>query len=320
MRQAEQLETDTTTSPLRGIGLKLLSVAVFIAMATCIKAASQHGIPPGQAVFFRSFFAIPVILIWLGWQHDLRDGLKTTNPISHLWRGLVGTGAMACGFTALGLIPLPEATAISYAAPLLIVIFAAMFLGEEIRAFRLTAVFIGLIGVLIVLSPRLTLTSIETATKWETVGAMAALMGAILTALAMVFIRKLVQTEKTGAIVFYFSITSTILSLITIPFGWVLPSLSVFGLLFASGIFGGFGQIFLTSSYRHAPASVIAPFEYSSMLLALLIGYSFFDEVPTISMLAGATLIVTAGLFIIWRERQLGLRRSEARKAMSPHG
>ena len=314
------MEPEFPSSPLRGIGLKLLSVAVLITMASCIKAASQYGVPPGQAVFFRSFFAIPVILIWLGWRHDLRDGLKTTNPMSHLWRGLVGTGAMACGFTALGLIPLPEATAISYAAPLLIVIFAAMFLGEEVRAFRLTAVVIGLIGVLIVLSPRLTLSSIETATKWETLGAMVALMGAVFTALAMVFVRRLVQTEQTAAIVFYFSITSTALSLITIPFGWIFPPLPILGLLIGAGFLGGLGQILLTSSYRHAPTSVIAPFEYSSMLLALIIGYSFFDEVPTLPMLAGAALIVAAGLLIIWRERQLGLRRSEARKVMSPDG
>ena len=142
-------------NPLRGIGLKVLSVCVFTAMAICIKASAPH-VPPGQAVFFRSFFAMPVILAWLAWQHDLRHGLETRNPLGHLWRGLVGTSAMGLGFTALGLLPLPEATALGYAAPLLTVIFAAMFLGEQVRAFRLTAVFVGLIGVVIVLLPNLT--------------------------------------------------------------------------------------------------------------------------------------------------------------------
>ena len=248
-------------NPLRGIGLKILSVAVFTAMAACIKAAAIADVPPGQAVFFRSLFAIPVILVWLVLQHDLAHGLSTRNPMGHLWRGLVGGAAMACGFTALGLLPLPEVTAIGYAAPLLIVIFAAMFLGEEVRLFRLSAVLLGLIGVVIVLSPRLSVTSIETASQWETLGAMTALMGAILAALAQVFIRKLVQVETTAAIVFYFSVTTTILSLFTVPFGWIWPDPLTVGLLVSAGIFGGLGQILLTSSYRFAPTSVIAPFE-----------------------------------------------------------
>ncbi len=307
-------------NPLRGIGLKILSVAVFMAMATCVKSVAADGIPPGQAVFFRSFFAIPVILAWLVWQHDLAHGLSTKNPMGHLWRGLVGGAAMACGFTALGLLPLPEVTAIGYAAPLLIVIFAAMFLGEEVRLFRLTAVLLGLIGVVIVLSPRLSVTSIESASQWETLGAMMALMGAILVALAQVFIRKLVKVETTAAIVFYFSITTTILSLLTLPFGWVWPAPSTLALLIAAGLLGGLGQILLTSSYRFAPTSVVAPFEYVSMIMAIAIGYVAFDEVPTGRTLIGAGLVVLAGLFIIWRERQLGLERGKARPAMTPQG
>ncbi|MXU65395.1 DMT family transporter [Oceanomicrobium pacificus] len=304
---------------MRGIGLKVLSVAVFMAMATCIKAAAPD-IPPGEAVFFRSFFAIPVILGWLVWQGNLRHGLETQNPMGHLWRGLVGTAAMAMGFTALGLLPLPEVTAIGYAAPLLIVIFAAMFLGEEVRLFRLTAVLVGLIGVTVVLSPRLTVSSFEDASKWEALGAMAALMGAVFMALAQVFIRKLVQTENTAAIVFYFSVAASVLSLLTLPFGWTFPDTRQALLLVSSGLLGGIGQILLTSSYRYAPTSVIAPFEYVSMLMALVIGYALFGEVPTRTMMFGAGLIILAGLFIIWRERQLGLRRSQARRVMTPQG
>ena len=143
------------TNPLRGIGLKVLAVLLFVGMAVCIKASAPH-VPPGERVFFRSFFAIPVILAWLAWTGDLRHGLDTLYPMGHLWRGLVGTSAMGLGFTALGLLPLPEATALGYAAPLLVVIFAAMFLGEQVRIFRLSAVAIGLVGVMIVLWPRLT--------------------------------------------------------------------------------------------------------------------------------------------------------------------
>ena len=123
-------------NPLRGIGLKVLSVMIFTLMAVCIKASAPH-VPSGQAVFFRSFFAIPVILAWLMRAQKLRSGLETRHPLGHFWRGLVGTSAMGLGFTALGLLPLPEATALGYAAPLLTVIFAAMFLGEQVRVFRL---------------------------------------------------------------------------------------------------------------------------------------------------------------------------------------
>lgn len=140
--------------PLRGILFKLASVCVFVAMASLIKAVAGH-VPPGQAVFFRSLFATPVIVVWLLMRGELRHGLTTKQPLGHFWRGLIGTSAMGLGFAGLGLLPLPEVTAIGYAAPLLTVIFAAMFLNEEVRAFRLSAVALGLIGVVIVLSPRL---------------------------------------------------------------------------------------------------------------------------------------------------------------------
>ena len=276
--------------------------------------------PPGERVFFRSFFAIPVILAWLAIEQDLRYGLRTRYPLGHLWRGLVGTSAMGLGFTALGFLPLPEATALGYAAPLLTVIFAAMFLGEEVRAFRLTAVFFGLIGVVIVLWPNLTLTQVDHATPTLAVGAMAALLGAVFAALAQVFVRKLIHTEKTATIVFYFSATASVLSLVTVPFGWVAPAPREVVLLVGAGLLGGIGQILLTESYRHAETSVIAPFEYVSMLLALFFGYWIFAEIPTSSMLAGAALIVAAGLFIIWRERRLGIERAGARKVLTPQG
>ena len=170
-------------NPLRGIMLKILSVTVFVIMVTCIKAAAVN-VPPGETVFFRSFFAIPVILVWLVWQHDLAHGLETKNIMGHVWRGLIGSTAMGLSFTALALLPLPEVTAIGYAAPVLTVIFAAMFLGEQIRAFRMTAVALGLVGVVIILSPRLTVLSIETADKMEAVGAMMMLMAAVFMALA----------------------------------------------------------------------------------------------------------------------------------------
>ena len=303
--------------PVRGILFKLASVIVFVVMASLIKATSSH-VPAGQAVFFRSFFAIPIILVWLWSSRELSTGLRAKNPLGHVWRGLVGTMAMGLGFAGLGLLPFPEVTAIGYAAPLLTVIFAAMFLNEEVRAFRLSAVALGMVGVMIVLSPRLTAFGTGGLEARETLGVSVVLMGAVCAALAQVFVRKLVVEERTSAIVFWFSITATVLSLATLPFGWVIPTAREAALLVVAGLLGGVGQIFLTSGYRHADASVVAPFDYASMLFALGIGYFVFGEVPTLVMLGGAALIILAGVMIIWRERVLGIERTRQRKAMTP--
>lgn len=306
-----------TASPVTGIVLKILSVLVFILMSALIKAVADR-IPPGETVFFRSFFAIPVILLWLVARRELGIGLRVKNPMGHVWRGVAGTSAMGLGFAGLAFLPLPEVTALGYAAPLLTVVFAAMFLGEEVRAFRLSAVALGLLGVMIVLWPRLG--AFEGRDTAAAFGALVVVMGATFAALAQVFIRKMVATERTSAIVFWFSVTSTTLSLISLPFGWVMPTGTEAMILISCGFLGGVGQILLTSSYRFADASIVAPFEYVSMLFALAIGYYAFDEVPTAPMLGGAALVIAAGVLIIWRERQLGLERQRARKAVSPQG
>ena len=305
-------------NPLRAITYKITSVMLFIIMATLIKTVSVD-VPAGQSVFFRSLFAMPVIIVWMATTGHLRDGLKTAQPMGHLWRGVVGTAAMGLGFTALGLLALPEVTAISYAAPLFTVILAALFLGERVRAFRLTAVAIGLVGVVIVLSPRLTIVAGVTSAG-ETLGAILALTGAVFMAIAQVIVRRLTQTESTSAIVFYFSLTASVLSLQTIWFGWVWPTQVQAVMLIAAGVVGGIAQIFLTQAFRYAPTGVVGPFEYTSMLFALVIGYTIFGEVPTLTMLAGAALVVFAGLLVIWRERQLGIRRRTSRQVMTPQG
>lgn len=305
--------------PLRGISFKIASVLVFITMSAIIKATADH-VPPGQAVFFRSFFAIPVIVGWLLWRRELSKGLKTAQPMGHFWRGAMGTIAMGLGFAGLGFLPLPEVTAIGYAAPLLTVVFAAMFLGEDVRVFRLSAVGLGLVGVMIVLSPRMTSLQDGNVGIAEALGAILVLGGALFAALAQVFVRKLVDTEPTATIVFWFSVTATTLSLATLPFGWVWPSPGEAGLLICAGLLGGVGQILLTSSYREADASLVAPFDYVSMIFSLLIGYFIFGELPTWTMLGGAALVVTAGILIIWRERRLGLERARQRKSMTPQG
>ena len=292
----------------------MLSVVAFVAMASCIKAAGD-AVPTGEAVFFRSFFALPPILAWISLRGGFPDRVRSANPAGHLWRGLLGVSAMSLGFFALTLLPLPEVVSIGYASPLLATLFAAMFLGERLRAYRLTAIAVGFAGVLLVLSPRLGGAGGDGSPL--ALGALAALFAAVMSALAQTVTRRLVATERTDAVVFWFTITCTTVSLATLPFGWALPPAPLAALLVLSGVLGGVGQIFLTESYRHAELGTVAPFEYTSMLFALAIGYLAFGEVPTGAMLAGGALIVAAGLAVVHRERRLGLERARAR-AVSP--
>ncbi|ETX15754.1 membrane protein [Roseivivax halodurans JCM 10272] len=303
-------------SALSGILLKLGSVVLFVVMSALIKAASAD-VPPGEAVFFRSFLALPVIVVWLAARRQLTTGLKTTNPLGHLWRGLIGVSAMGCTFAGLGMLPLPEVTAIGFAAPILTVVFGALLLGERIRLFRMSAVSVGLVGVTIIVWPRLTL---DNAQSGAALGAGLVLLSCVFRALAQIQIRRLVAHEDTAAIVFYFSLMSTLLSLLTVPFGWVVPSPNTAALLVSAGLIGGIAQILITSAYRHAEAGLLAPFDYAAMLFALVIGYVVFGDVPTTWMLAGASLVIASGVAIIWRERQLGLKRGRARSGMAPQG
>ena len=309
-------------SPRTGIALKVTAVTLFVAMASCIKAAAPH-VPAGEAVFFRSLFAMPVIVVWLLYRHDLRNGLRTPNPWGHFWRGAIGTAAMAMGFSALGLLPLPQVTAIGYAVPVLTVILAAIFLGERIRLFRISAVAIGLLGVSIVLWPDLMASRMEPGSA-RTLGALLALGSAVGASVAQVLIRRLVETEDTPAIVFYFSLSATLFGLATLPFGWlgdwVVPTGREAALLISSGVLGGLGQIALTSAYRYADASTIAPFEYASIILAILIGYTVFSEVPSVQTMMGVAIVIAAGILIIWRESRLGIRRGRGRRLMTPQG
>ena len=206
----------TQNRPGRAIALKLGAVFLFMVMAALIKAASGQ-VPPGQAVFFRSLFAIPIIMGWLWQQGHLHDGLRANNILGHVWRGLFGTCAMGLTFAGLALLPLPEVTAIGYATPMFTVIFAAIFLGERVRLFRLSAVALGLIGVMIVIAPRLSLD--DSYTRAAALGALLVLIASILRALVQIHVRRLVQTDTTSAIVFYFSLTATLVSLLTLPLG-----------------------------------------------------------------------------------------------------
>ncbi|MGR3320736.1 MAG: DMT family transporter [Pseudooceanicola sp.] len=302
--------------PLRGIALKLGAVMCFITMFALIK--SSH-VPAGEGVFFRSFFAMPVIVVWLAMRGDLKSGFRVKSVPAHVLRGVLGTMAMGSTFGAVLLLPLPEVTALGYAMPLLVVVFAYMFLNEKVGIYRFGAVAVGLVGVMIVMQPRLTIGADGDVATSQMLGVLLVLFGAVCGALSQIHIRNMVQVEQTSAIVFFFSLTSTCLALLTIPFGWVMPQGWDWVWLISCGLVGGLGQILLTSSYRFADASLLAPFDYASMIFAVLMGYFLFAEVPTVQTLVGAAIVISAGVAIILRERYLGLQRGKAQEAKTPN-
>lgn len=299
--------------------MKIASIIVFLGMQSAIKLAGPE-IPAGQLTFYRSAFAMLPILAYLAMRGELGTALYTRNPIGHIKRGLLGICAMSAGFYGLVQLPLPDAIAIGYAMPLIAVVFAAVFLKETVRLYRWTAVVIGMVGVLVISWPKLTLFSEHGLQSAAGSGAIAVLIAAALGAAAMLQVRQLVREEKTATIVFYFSLTASVLSAITWFFGWVSLSWEGFGLLVLAGFFGGVGQILLTESYRYAEVSMIAPFEYTSIILGSAIAFVLFDEIPTLTTVIGAAIVVGAGIFIIFREHRLGLERRAARKAASPQG
>ncbi len=305
---------DFSERPALGVALKITAIFLFTCMSAIIKSTSDE-IPPGEQVFFRSLFAIPIILIWLAQRGQLKIGLKARNPMGHVWRGLFGTTAMGLTFAGLGLLPLPEVTAIGFATPIFTVVLAAVMLGERIRLLRISAVAVGLIGVIIILWPRFGSSQLD---HMATIGAMLILGATMMRSLVQVHLRQLVQNEHTAAIVFYFSATATVLSLLTMPFGWVVPTGQTAALLVMAGLVGGVAQILVTSSYRFGSVSMLAPYDYTSMLFAIVLGYVIFGELPTIMMLAGAALVICAGVLVIWREHQLGMDRSKVRAVSDP--
>ncbi len=301
---------------LVGIAFLLISTLAFTMMAALVRYIGER-IPLGEVVFARSLFALIPLLLMLQWRGELKSALRMRNPIRHVTRGVAGIGGMFSNFAAFARLPLADATAIGFATPLINVALAAIFLGEKVRIFRWAAVFVGFLGVLIMLSPHLGGADHNATTA---AGALFAIGGAFLVAAAMTQVRQMVQTETTASLVFSFTVLCTITGLATITWGWVKPTPWDSIVLVAIGIFGGIGQITITESYRHASAGTVAPFSYMSMIYSLGIGYFFFSEVPGAIVLLGAALVALAGLYVIHRERKLRIDRTLEREAETPSG
>jgi drug/metabolite transporter (DMT)-like permease len=296
---------------------KVTSVMVFVLMQASIKSAGPD-IPAGQITFYRSAFAIVPIVLYLAVQGELRGAFHTQSPLGHFKRGVLGITSMAFGFYGLVHLPMPDAIAIGYSLPLIAVVLAAIFLGETVRVYRWTAVFVGMIGVVIISWPKLSMFNDGGMESGQAIGAICVIVSSMMAGFALIQTRQLVRTERTPTIVLYFSLSGAVLSLLSLPFGWVELAASETFFLICAGICGGVGQILVTESYRHADVSTVAPFEYTSILLGMAIAYVLFGDVPTFTMLVGTAITVSAGIFIIYREHQLGLERKAARRASPP--
>jgi len=295
-------------SPAKGIFFKLISAIMFAAMSALVRDLGPVA-PVGQMVFFRSAFAIvPVVLIY-AIRGELMSAVRTKRPFGQLGRGTLSTFGMFTNFGALTRLPMADVTAISFASPLITVALAALILKERVRIYRWSAVAVGFIGVIVMLIPQFDVHHYAAlGADVAAFGALLAVGSAISNAATVIQTRRLTQSETTPCIVFYFSLICTIAGALTLPFAWHTPTNVELIELIATGFLGGVAHIFLTESYRHASASVVAPFDYTSMLWALVLGFLVFGEVPSVLVFVGAGIIASAGLFVIWRERRLGAR------------
>jgi drug/metabolite transporter (DMT)-like permease len=301
----------------RAVFLKLISTFLFAVMSALIRWVAAK-VPLGEIVFFRAAFAIAPVVVIYAWRRELLAAVRTRRPFGHAGRGLVGAAGMFFNFAALARLGLADVTAIQFSSPLMTVALAAVLLRERVRIYRWSAVGIGLVGVLFMLVPQLDVGTTAALGAAATIGALCALASAFCNAASVIQTRRLTETETTPSIVFYFSLICSIAGLATFPFGWYWPAPLELAALVTIGVLGGISHLLLTDSYRYAPASFVAPFDYTAMLWAFLLGYFVFSEVPELIVIFGAAIVVGAGLFVIWRERQLGLERQRAREAAPP--
>lgn len=294
----------------KAIGFKLISALLFAAMSALVRQLGDVA-PVGQMVFFRSAFAVLPVVVIYAIRGELSTAVRTGRPFGQLGRGLLSVGGMFTNFSALTRLPLADATAISFASPLITVVLAAIILKEHVRIYRWSAVLVGFVGVIVMLVPHFDLGTYAAAgaATAAAVGSIFAMTSAVCTAGTVIQTRRLTQSETTSSIVFYFSLVCAIAGALTLPFAWHSPTGSELMALISLGVIGGIAHIFLTESYRHAAASVVAPFDYTAMLWALLLGYWLFGELPSALVYVGAAIVAGAGLFVIWRERALGVQR-----------
>ena len=298
MGQAGPRETDRPAEPqpFAGIALRLLTAVLLAVMFALVKLASMRGVNIIESLFYRqcgsALCATGLVAFGPGF-----DSLRTHRVWAHIGRMALGLGAMGFNFLAFILLPLAEATTIGFSVPIFSVILAAFVLNEPTGRWRWGAVAAGFAGVLLIVRPGNGAVPL--------IGASIALLAAMLTASVTVVIRRLGATERAATTVFWFALSSLV------PLG---ATMLIFGhshepktweLLGGIALAGGLAQLTLTGALRLAPVALVMPMDYSSLLWALLLGYSIFGELPARGIWIGAPIIIASGLVIVWREHRL---------------
>ena len=267
-----------------------LSVCTFSIMDLIVKWSGDY--PTGQVMFFRGFFGI-IPTFFLIPRERIKTFYKTKRPKEHFFRCIMGLMALVAIFIALRKLPLAIVVSLSFSAPLFITILSIFLLSEKVGIYRWLAVLIGFVGVIIITEP-----GIEEMNYLY----LLPIIFCVGMSFVTITIRKLSSTEPIWLISIFFSIMILIASLMTIPFGWLMPNFHDFILLSLVGIMGGSANLFLTQSYKLSEVSLVAPLKYLSLIFAIIFGYLIWNEVPTTKTLIGASLVVSASLIIFRRE------------------
>jgi drug/metabolite transporter (DMT)-like permease len=267
-----------------------LSICGFSLMDVIVKWSVNY--PIGQILFFRGFFGI-IFYFFIIPRNRLHNFYLTKRPGLHLLRCISGLIAIVAIFIALRELPLATVVSISFAAPIFTTIFSIFLLSERVGVYRWLAVFVGFIGILIITEPGISELNIYY------IFPIIFCLGLSYVAITL---RQLSSTEPVWLISLFFSLAITLLSLLTIPSGWVMPSLNDFMLLSLIGIFGGVSNLWLSQSYKFSEVSLVTPLKYLALVFAIIFGYFIWDEIPTIKTLVGAFLVIISTLIIFRRE------------------
>ncbi|QEM83591.1 DMT family transporter [Halomonas binhaiensis] len=283
---------------LKGIAYMCLGV-LCLALGDAVSKWLGASYSTIQIIFFRTLVSLPLIALLAYFSGGLGK-LRTRRPKVHLVRGLIYAGAMACFVTGLTMMPLAEATAIAFAAPLFVSLLSVPLLNEKVQPPVILASLIGFVGVLVVVRPSFSGISL---------GALFALGAALFYALMMITSRRYGTREYLWAMVFYMALVPFVLSSFMLPFVWQTPMAWHWPGFLLSGTLGVGATVFITLAFRHAPAAIAAPFDYTAMLWAVLLGWGIWGEVPDIWVLIGGTLIIGSGLSIAYQEGRTSLKR-----------
>ena len=267
-----------------------MSICAFSLMDVIVKWSVDY--PIGQVLFFRGFFGI-IFYFFIIPRERLNDFYKTKRPGLHALRCGSGLIALVAIFIALRELPLATVVSISFAAPIFTTIFSIFFLSEKVGIFRWLAVIIGFLGILIITEPGITELNIFYIFP---------IIFCLGLSYVAITIRQLSTTEPVWLISFYFSLSITFLSFLSIPQGWIMPSMNDFILLSFIGIFGGVANLWLSQSYKYSEVSLVTPLKYLGLVFAIFFGYFIWQEVPTIKTLLGAFLVIISTLIIFRRE------------------